>query len=736
MKFTNDYFKDEIREGFYIPGMVKKSWATQIDVMQAVAKVCEKHDIKWFAAYGTLLGAIRHHGYIPWDDDLDICMLQDDYLRFIEIAPRELGGGHEVLNLYTNEEYDNFLTRIVNQHVINTEKEFMDKHYGFPYASGIDVFPLNYLYKDEKKEENRRLAAGTVWRLLQENNDQVKEARWLIKQVEDASGYKVRKDRPLPNALNLVLDKLFFEAKEKGDFVTLMPIWSTSKGQKMPIEWFDDIIEVPFETGVINVPAAYEKILRNVYGNWEKANHIGGLHDYPFYEKMEKELEKRSQGGKIAYKYYYEKNADKQEDPDVITGIYNMIINADMMLEKLAGAGDYNSVLSLLESCQELAIKVGTQLEEIYGEDSSQAVKELEEYCENLYYIGEGISSSDHASVKDLIGNLNNYIKASFDKYLNELRNTEDVLFIVRKASEWQFIKPLYSEKKKAGEKVLVLISPFYEKDSQGNIIASDFFDSFDFPDDIETVNYNEYSFSRNHPREIIIQTPFDQFESGLSIHPFFYSSNLKKYTDKLTYVQSFDIDEIEDGDEKGLHNIKAIIISPGVVNADKVYVQSDRMRKLFIKILSETTEEPAETLEENVLIRPSATDENKSKETGNEKKKILFYTSFASFYENPLRIISKMDNVFESFKNNSDKVSVVWAVDGNTPSLLEEKKPELFEKYNEARKKYDGLGIGSFLIIDDAEKTVEECDAFYGSGGYVMNLAVRKKIPVMIWDI
>ena len=94
------------------------------------------------------------------------------------------------------------------------------------------------------------------------------------------------------------------------------------------------------------------------------------------------------------------------------------------------------------------------------------------------------------------------------------------------------------------------------------------------------------------------------------------------------------------------------------------------------------------------------------------------------------------MDDVFGSFKNNSDKVSVIWAVDANTPSLLEEKRPELFEKYKEAKEKYDSLGIGSFMISDDAEKTVEECDAFYGSGGYVMNLAVRKKIPVMIWDI
>ena len=110
MQFSKEYFEDEVREGFYVSGMMKRVWAAQLEVLEEVAKVCEKHKIRWFADCGTLLGAVRHNGYIPWDDDLDICMLRDDYIRFIKIAKQELPSGYWVINFHT-EEFWEMLTR-------------------------------------------------------------------------------------------------------------------------------------------------------------------------------------------------------------------------------------------------------------------------------------------------------------------------------------------------------------------------------------------------------------------------------------------------------------------------------------------------------------------------------------------------------------------------------------------------------------------------------------------------
>lgn len=82
MEFSHEYFDDEIREDFYVSGLMKRLWAANLEVISDVAKVCDKYNIRWFADYGTLLGAVRHGGCIPWDDDFDICMLRGDYMRF------------------------------------------------------------------------------------------------------------------------------------------------------------------------------------------------------------------------------------------------------------------------------------------------------------------------------------------------------------------------------------------------------------------------------------------------------------------------------------------------------------------------------------------------------------------------------------------------------------------------------------------------------------------------------
>ena len=71
VEFSHEYFEDEVRDGFYVNGLMKKCWAAQIEVLSDIASVCAKYNIKWYADCGTLLGAVRHGGFIPWDDDLD-----------------------------------------------------------------------------------------------------------------------------------------------------------------------------------------------------------------------------------------------------------------------------------------------------------------------------------------------------------------------------------------------------------------------------------------------------------------------------------------------------------------------------------------------------------------------------------------------------------------------------------------------------------------------------------------
>ena len=95
MKFDNSYFDGETREDFYIRPMIKRAWAAQMEILEEIDRICKKHGITYFAEWGTLLGTVRHKGFIPWDDDLDIGMKREDYDRFMHYAPKELSGGME-----------------------------------------------------------------------------------------------------------------------------------------------------------------------------------------------------------------------------------------------------------------------------------------------------------------------------------------------------------------------------------------------------------------------------------------------------------------------------------------------------------------------------------------------------------------------------------------------------------------------------------------------------------------
>ena len=85
MVFEKEYFEDEVRDGFYVPAQMKHAWAAQLEVLNDIDKACTENGIQYFAEWGTLLGAVRHHGFIPWDDDMDICMKRADYEKFLRI---------------------------------------------------------------------------------------------------------------------------------------------------------------------------------------------------------------------------------------------------------------------------------------------------------------------------------------------------------------------------------------------------------------------------------------------------------------------------------------------------------------------------------------------------------------------------------------------------------------------------------------------------------------------------
>ena len=113
IKIDDSYLEDEIRDGFYIPSMTKRTWAMELTVLDLIDSICSKHNITYFADWGTYLGAIRHKGFVPWDDDLDICMHRNELNKFLAVAKEELPEGYSVMSFHNNDYSWKFIYNIV-----------------------------------------------------------------------------------------------------------------------------------------------------------------------------------------------------------------------------------------------------------------------------------------------------------------------------------------------------------------------------------------------------------------------------------------------------------------------------------------------------------------------------------------------------------------------------------------------------------------------------------------------
>lgn len=100
-----DFFKEEIRDGHLVTEKMKRVWACELDLLNHLLAVCSKYNLECWADSGTLIGAVRHKGFIPWDDDIDMVMLRDDYDKLLSVADKEFNAPYFFQTIYTDKHY-------------------------------------------------------------------------------------------------------------------------------------------------------------------------------------------------------------------------------------------------------------------------------------------------------------------------------------------------------------------------------------------------------------------------------------------------------------------------------------------------------------------------------------------------------------------------------------------------------------------------------------------------------
>ena len=248
----------------------------ECQILEYIDKICRENNIKYFLAAGTLIGAIRHKGFIPWDDDIDIFMTRCNYMKFLKISSEEDNKRFLTLSLQTDKEYYYPFAKIVDSETMLEEKLFKNIS---KLGVWVDIFPLDYfsnnkfmIYKIMLLNKKNLMAR---YKVLNKSNNFFKD---FIKYVIYNFYFRFQNPRKYAEKI----DKIGIKAKNKANLFTVFfdPFFGTEKNI-YPIEWFDKAIFCKFENKEYLIPCEYDKILKKRYGeymvlppeNERKSNH-------------------------------------------------------------------------------------------------------------------------------------------------------------------------------------------------------------------------------------------------------------------------------------------------------------------------------------------------------------------------------------------------------------------------------------------------------------------------------
>lgn len=247
---------------------------TQLEILIEFDRICRKHDIPYQLFAGTLLGSIRHEGFIPWDDDIDLAILRKDYERFKEVAPQELNERYFLQTYETDPEYYKQSGRLRKNNTVMLQElyEPFNMHHGIP----ISIMPLDNIEPDTIKGELHR----KVYQMLYNNLWRLNNAR----AIENCQREQNKKKKVVRYGLfvvskiipKYVTDRLHEKVAtllnhKETPYVSHLTNGATKKrfhAYKIKREAFYDTIPGPFEGHSFPIPRSYDKVLTQLYGDY------------------------------------------------------------------------------------------------------------------------------------------------------------------------------------------------------------------------------------------------------------------------------------------------------------------------------------------------------------------------------------------------------------------------------------------------------------------------------------
>lgn len=295
------FYNAEIKNDYQITSEMKRVWAVQMDLLAELDRVCQKYGITYYADSGTLIGAIRHKGYIPWDDDIDIVMKREDYNKLLEVGADEFKSPYFLQNAYS-ECFIRGFSRLRNSETTAIIKN--DIRLNCNKGIFIDIFPLDNVPEGVTEKSLWCKMIRLMFEILRVG-------------VNSSPCYYTSFTR---KALCAVLNGFFKIVNYKSVFRSYEKLCSrynkkeTAKisyvgysfGKKRHLwdhKCFDSSHKVPFEFMEINIPDGYDSRLKTEYGDYMVIKHAPTAHgnvildpNVSYIEYLEKYSEKEILG--------------------------------------------------------------------------------------------------------------------------------------------------------------------------------------------------------------------------------------------------------------------------------------------------------------------------------------------------------------------------------------------------------------------------------------------------------
>lgn len=259
---------EEIREGYTVSETMKRVWAIQMEMAKHVLNVCKRHNLQIWADGGTLLGTIRHKGFIPWDDDIDMLMPRRDYDTLISIAKEEFKSPYFLQCAYTDKEYYRGHIQIRYDNTTAILADEIDREYNLGIF--LDIFCYDsYPDKEDELWKKRLVRADEIEKML--NYRYIKLFPYIF--IHPNYYFKI-----LINKIKTTIKGPLNLYKEYEDLFRIYDSMNTSRISSQSFnrkitdrsmkekKWFKETIWLPFEDMLMPVPVDYDKWLTRLYG--------------------------------------------------------------------------------------------------------------------------------------------------------------------------------------------------------------------------------------------------------------------------------------------------------------------------------------------------------------------------------------------------------------------------------------------------------------------------------------